>query len=164
MIKGYKIDLGRFPTSAIPGCLAVGMVTYFCFQFHLNLTITSFFYLIVVVLQSLRGNFVSSAFVSLLTVACLDFFFTQPLFSFEVTNPLDILALLSYLITGLVITRLTMRARREAAISNNQRRLVDLLYQVAKQLLALDPDKDLLKGSVERFREVFDLKAVCLFD
>jgi two-component system sensor histidine kinase KdpD len=164
MIKGYKIDLGRFTTSAIPGCLAVGMVTYFCFQFHLNLTITSFFYLIVVVLQSLRGNFVSSAFVSLLTVACLDFFFTEPLFSFEVTNPLDILALISYLITGLVITRLTMRARRQAAISNNQRCLLDRLYQVARQLLALDPDIDLLKGSIECLGEVFDLKAVCLFD
>jgi len=164
MIRSNRVSLSRFAISAIPGCIAVGLTTYICFLFHLNLTITSFLYLIVVVLQSLRGNFASSAFVSLLTVACLDFFFTQPLFSFEVTNPLDILALLSYLITGLVITRLTMRARREAAISNNQRRLVDLLYQVAKQLLALDPDKDLLKGSAERFREVFDLKAVCLFD
>ena len=164
MTKGYRIDLAGFAISAIPGCLAVGLVTYLCFQFHLNLTITSFLYLIVVVMQSLRGNFASSAFVSLLTVACLDFFFTEPLFSFEVTNSLDILALFSYLITGLVITRLTTRARKEAAISNNQRRLLDRLYQVARQLLALDPDHDLLQGSVERFREVFDLKAVCLFD
>ena len=164
MIKGYKIDFAGFATSAIPGCLAVGLVTYLCFQFHLNLTITSFLYLIVVVLQSLRGNIASSAFVSLLTVACLDFFFTEPLFSFEVTNSLDILALISYLITGLVITRLTTRARKEAAISNNQRRLLDRLYRVARQLLALDPDNDLLKGSVEGFREVFDVKRVCLFD
>jgi two-component system, OmpR family, sensor histidine kinase KdpD len=164
MIKSDRINLAGFAISAIPGGLAVGLLTCLCLQFHLNLTITSFFYLIVVVLQSLRGNFALSAFVSLLTVACLDFFFTEPLFSFEVTKSLDILALISYLITGLVITRLTTLARREAAISKNQRRLVDLLYQVARQLLALDPDDDLLTGSVERFREVFDLKAVCLFD
>jgi two-component system, OmpR family, sensor histidine kinase KdpD len=63
----------------------------------------------------------------------------------------------------LVITRLTTRARNEAAISNHHRRLVHLLYQVAKQLLALDPKNDLLQASVERVREVFDLKAVCLF-
>lgn len=164
MIKGYRINFSGFAVSAIFGCIAVGSITYVCFRFHLNLTITSFLYLMVVVLQSLLGNFASSTLVSLLTVACLDFFFTQPLFSFEITNPLDILALISYLITGLVITRLTTRARKEATISNNHRRVVDLLYQVAKQLLALDPENDLLQGSVERIREVFDLKAACLFD
>ena len=164
MIKSYRIHFSGFAVSAIFGCIAVGSITYVCFRFHLNLTITSFLYLMVVVLQSLLGNFASSMLVSLLTVACLDFFFTQPLFSFEITNPLDILALISYLITGLVITRLTTRARKEAAISNNHRRVVDLLYQVATQLLALDPENDLLQGSVERVREVFDLKAVCLFD
>jgi K+-sensing histidine kinase KdpD len=100
LIKGYRINFSGFAVSAIFGCIAVGSITYVCFRFHLNLTITSFLYLIVVVLQSLHGNFASSAFISLLTVACLDFFFTQPLFSFEVTNPLDILALISCLSLG----------------------------------------------------------------
>jgi len=92
------------------GCVAVALTTYCCFHFHLSLTVTSFLYLIIVVLQSLRGSFASSALVSVLTVACLDFFFTEPLFSFEVTNSLDILALASYLITSLVITQLITRA------------------------------------------------------
>ncbi len=96
--------------SAGVGCVAVALTTYVCFHFHLNLPITSFLFLIIVVLQSLRGSFASSAVVSVLTVACLDFFFTEPRFSFEVTNSLDILALVSYLITSLVITQLTTRA------------------------------------------------------
>jgi len=96
--------------SAGVGCIAVVLTTYGCYHFQLNLTITSFLYLIIVVLQSLRGSFASSAVVSVLTVACLDFFFTEPRFSFEVTNSLDILALVSYLITSLVITQLTRRA------------------------------------------------------
>ncbi|HLV86749.1 MAG TPA: ATP-binding protein [Candidatus Sulfotelmatobacter sp.] len=91
-------------------CVAVALTTYWCFHFHLSLTIASFLYLIVVVLQSLRGSFAASALVSVVTVACLDFFFTEPLFSFEVTNSLDILALASYLITSLVITQLITRA------------------------------------------------------
>ena len=96
--------------SASVGCVAVAVTTYVCFHFHLNLAIASFLYLIIVVLQSLRGSFASSAMVSVLTVTCLDFFFTEPRFSFEVTNFLDILALVSYLITSLVITELTTRA------------------------------------------------------
>jgi two-component system sensor histidine kinase KdpD len=164
MAQSHKHRFADFVASAIPGCVAIALITYFCFRSRLNLSVTGFLYLIVVVLQSLRGNFASSAFVSVLTVACLDFFFTPPVFSFEVTNSLDILALISYLITGLVITRLTTRVRKEAAVSDNQRRQVDLLYQLAKQLLALDPGGDLLSRSAERFREVFNLNAVCLFD
>jgi two-component system, OmpR family, sensor histidine kinase KdpD len=164
MAKSHKRRFADFVISGMPGCVAIALITYFCFRSRLNLSVTGFLYLIVVVLQSLRGNFASSAFVSVLTVACLDFFFTPPVFSFEVTNSLDILALISYLITGLVITRLTTRVRKEAAVSDNQRRQVDLLYQLAKQLLALDPAGDLLNRSAERFREVFDLNAVCFFD
>jgi len=164
MDKSRSVRFPAFILSAIPGLAAICLITYVCFEFHLNLTITGFLYLIIVVLQSLRGNFVSSALVALLTVGCLDFFFTPRLFSFEVSSPLDILALNAYLITGLVITRLTTKAHRETAISNNQRRQVDLLYELASRLLALDPDCNLLEESAVQFRDVFGLETVCLFD
>src|ERR1700733_11781091 len=147
-----------------PGCLAICVITYICYHLRLNLSITGFVYLIVVVLQSLVGSFGSSAAVSLVAVLCLDFFFTPPVFSFEVTDPLDILALISFLTTGLVITRLTTRVGEEVAISEHQRRQFSRLYDLAQQLLALEPDDFILDKSVERFRHVFQLEAVSLFD
>ena len=146
------------------GCVLIGLITFVCYRLQLNLSVTGFAFLIVIVLQSLVGNFVSSAVVSVVAVLCLDFFFTPPLFSFEVTNPLDILALISFLTTGLVITRLTTRVRKEAAISDRQRRQVDRLYLLAQGLLALDPEETLRVRSIELFREVFGLRAVCLYD
>jgi two-component system sensor histidine kinase KdpD len=146
------------------GCLLIGLVTVVCYRLQLNFSITGFVYLVVVVLQSLAGTFASSAAVSVVAVLCLDFFFTPPVFSLEVTNPLDILALISFLITGLVITRLTTRVRGEAAVSDRQREQVDRLYRLAQRLLALDPEKTACPGSIELFQEVFDLRAVCLFD
>jgi two-component system, OmpR family, sensor histidine kinase KdpD len=149
---------------AIPGCLLLGLITFFGFRLQLNLSVTGFLYLIVVVLQSMMGSFASSAAVSAVAVLCLDFFFVPPVFSFEVTNPLDILALLSFLTTGLVITRLTSRVRAEAAISDHQRRQVDRLYQLAQTLLSLDLEKAAYEKSIELFQDVFCLRAVCLFD
>jgi two-component system sensor histidine kinase KdpD len=102
--------------------------------------------------------------VSLVAVLCLDFFFTLPLFSFEVTNPLDILALISFLTTGLVITRLTTRVSEEAARSDHQRHHVGLLYELAQRLLALDPEKMLPAQSIELFQDVLGLRAISLFD
>jgi len=148
----------------VAGCLLIGLITFVCYRLQLNLSVTGFVYLIVIVLQSLAGNFASSAVVSVVAVLCLDFFFTPPLFSFEVTNPLDILALVSFLTTGLVITRLTTRVRREAAISDQQRHQVNRLYQLAQALLALDPEKDAPAESAGLFRRVLGLRAICLFD
>jgi two-component system, OmpR family, sensor histidine kinase KdpD len=146
------------------GCLLLGLTTFVCYRLQLNFSVTGFIYLIVIVLQSLVGNFASSAVVSVIAVLCLDFFFTPPLFSFEVTNPFDILGLLSFLTTGLVITRLNTRVREEAAASDRQRRQVDRLYQLAQGLLALDPEKTVHTKSIELFHDVLDLRAVCLFD
>jgi len=148
----------------VPGCLVIGVITFVCYRLQLNLSITGFVFLIVVVLQSCMGTFASSAAVSVMAVLCLDFFFTPPVFSLEVTHPLDILALISFLITGLVITRLTTRVRTEAAVSDQQRQQVDWLYQLAQQLLALDPDKTACANAIELFQNVFHLRAVCLFD
>ncbi len=146
------------------GCVLIGTITVICFRLQLNFSITGFIYLIVVVFQSLVSNFASSAVVSVVAVLCLDFFFVPPLFSFQVTNPLDILTLTAFLTTGLVITRLTTRVREEAAISDQQRRQVDRLYQLAQRLLALDPEKTAHARSVELFQEVLGLRAACLFD
>jgi two-component system sensor histidine kinase KdpD len=146
------------------GCLLIALITLLCYRLKMNLSITGFAYLIVIVLQSLAGSLASSAVVSVVAVLCLDFFFTPPMFSFEVTNPLDILALISFLTTGLAITRLTTRVREEAAISDHQRRQVDRLYQLAQRLLAFEPEKTGHVGSIELFQQVLGLRAVCLFD
>ena len=148
----------------ILGCLLIGLATFVCYRLQLNLNVTGFIYLIVIVLQSLAGSFASSAAVSVVAVLCLDFLFTPPLFSFEVTNPLDILALISFLTTGLVITRLTTRVRKEAAISDRQRRQVDRLYELAQKLLALNPETTTCSTSTELFQDALGLQAVCLFD
>ena len=57
-----------------------------------------------------------------------------------VVNPLNVLELLAFLITALIITRLVSRARREANVSQRQKERLDRLYQFAQQLLAMRPE------------------------
>lgn len=162
-----RIKIQRFWRSgirAILGILLVGLVTFICYGLGLNLTATGFLYLIIVVLQSLLGDFVSSAVVSIIADLCLNFFFVPPIFSFRVSDSSDIWALIAFLITGLVITRLTTQVRREAEISELQRRDMKLLYELAQRLLALDPDDAVMTKAVGLFREVFSVQAVCLYD
>jgi two-component system sensor histidine kinase KdpD len=161
-IKNHRF--WRSGIRAIPGTALVGLVTFICYGLGVNLTVTGFIYLIIVVLQSLVGDFISSVIVSVVADLCLNFFFIPPIFSFRVSDASDIWALISFLITGLVITRLTAQVRREAQSSEVQRREMKLLYELAQQLLALDPQEEMLMKSVALFRAVFSLQAVCLYD
>ena len=154
----------RSSIRAFPGSLLVGTVTVICYWLRLNLTVTAFLYLIIVVLQSLIGDFVSSAIVSIIADLCLNFFFVPPLFSLRVSDSSDLWALIAFLVTGLVITRLTTKVRREGEVSERHRREMTLLYELAQRLFALDPREEMLTRSVALFRSVFDLQAVCLFD
>jgi len=149
---------------AVPGTLAVGLLTFICYGLRLDLTVTGFLYLIIVVLQSLNGDFVSSAVVSIIADLCLNFFFAPPLFSFRVSDSSDSWALIAFLITGLVITRLTTKVRREMQVSEVERREMKLLYELSQRLFALDPGEEMLPKSVALFRTVFGLRAVCLYD
>jgi two-component system sensor histidine kinase KdpD len=100
----------------------------------------------------------------LLAVGCLDYFFTEPLLSFEVMSPFDSLGLVSFLITGLVITRLVTKVRARTESSRLQQEMLQRLYDLAQQLLALEPDGNVGSQFLEPFRGVFGITAACLFD
>src|SRR5450755_201029 len=122
------------------GCIAVALLTFFCYRVHLDFASTIPLYLLLVVLQSLTGDFRSSAIISALCAGCMDFFFTQPVFSLRMTNPLNGLALVAFVITALVITRLVTRVREQARSASLQKERLDRLYQLSQQLLALEPE------------------------
>jgi two-component system sensor kinase FixL len=93
------------------GTLAVAMATLVCYRLHLNFATVSFLYLIVVVLLSVTGGFFSSAFLSILAVGCLDYFFVPPIFSFRVVERFNVAAIVVFLTASLVITRPVSRLR-----------------------------------------------------
>ena len=111
----------RFRRSAaqcLLGSIAVALLTFVCFRLHVNLAIAALLYLIVVVLLSVTDGLVPSVLVSIIAVLCLNYFFAPPLFSLEVDDPLDIVALITFVGTALLITYLMSRRKRaEEALS-----------------------------------------------
>jgi C4-dicarboxylate-specific signal transduction histidine kinase len=92
--------------------VAVALLTFVCFQLRVNLTIACLLYLTIVVLMSVMDGLVPSVYVSIIAVLCLNYFFAQPLFSLNVSDPLDIVALIAFVGTALLITYLMFRRKR----------------------------------------------------
>ena len=146
------------------GGVAIALLTVICFEVHIDLASAIPLYMLVVVVQSMTGDFGSAAIVSFLSAACLDFFFTQPLFKLYVNSPLDLLALIAFIFTALVITRLVSRARAEAKSSKLQKDQLDRLYALSQQLLALEPEGMMTEKFLEPYRRLFGVTAICAFD
>jgi K+-sensing histidine kinase KdpD len=121
------------------GALGVAIITWAGFHLEFNFAAASLCYLLLIVLQSLTGDFVASCFVSLVALGSLDYFFTSPILSFRVGHPINILALSCFLVTALVITSLVATVREKAELSYAQQQKTQQLDEVAQHLLAADP-------------------------
>ena len=120
------------------GSVGVIFLTAVAFQTGMNLASTISLYLFLVVLQSLTGDFLSCLFIAALSATCLDFFFTEPLFSLYMSNPRSMLALVSFAFTSLVITKLVSKVRTESIASRIQKDRLDRLYHLSQELLQLE--------------------------
>ena len=159
-----RVGIGWSVLRAVPAILVVGVLTFVCFAFRVGFETASLCYLIMVVLQSLSGDFLSSAVVSVVSALCLDYFFIPPIFSLTVSDASDTVALISFLIAGLVITRLTSRARVAADSETLQREETTRLYKLAHRLLASEPETAVGPDLLKQFKSEFSLRAVCFFD
>ena len=112
----------------LAGTVALACATWICFQLGLNPAATSFVYLIVIVLLSLMDSFISSALFSVIAVACLNFFFVEPLYVFHVAAASDLAMLTAFLITSLVVTGLVRRIQRLARTHGEQAQLLNLTH------------------------------------
>ena len=100
------------------GIAGLAAITFVCFRLGFGEGRTSFVYLILIALLSLLGSFSVSIVLSILAVACLNYFFVPPLFDLRVDDPDDIVRMAAFLTASLVVTALTgrlQRAGRESA-------------------------------------------------
>src|SRR5262249_40231088 len=104
-------QLQRLAVLWVVGGVALAIVTLVCFWLGFNFASAAFAFLIVIVVLSLLDSFISSAIFSVIGLACLNFFFVEPLFTFEVLDAHDVIALLAFLITSLAVTSLVRRVR-----------------------------------------------------
>ncbi len=104
----------RTVTELLLGGTALALLTVVCFQIGAGVAPTAFIYLTVILLLSLRGNFISSAILSVVAVVLLSVFFASPLFDFGIFIPEDLVVISAFLLTTLIVTRLVENLRRHA--------------------------------------------------
>src|SRR6266446_5308293 len=111
------------------GGVALSLVTLVGAPFETHRGAVALIYLMIVAVVSLTGDLVSSAVIAIAATLCLRYFFAPPPSSAGMDRPLDVAALVTFLATAAIITRLISRMqqltqelrRREAYLAEAQR-------------------------------------------
>jgi C4-dicarboxylate-specific signal transduction histidine kinase len=105
------------------GIVALAALTALCFWLDFRLVSAAFAFLILIVLLSLAGGFISLAVLSVVAVGCLNYFFAPPVFDFRVDYPEDIITVAAFWMTALIVTGLMrrMQAARDKHVAASER-------------------------------------------
>jgi PAS domain S-box-containing protein len=146
------------------GVVALAALTALCVWLKLGLVFAGFAYLILIVLLALSGGLISLIVLCFAAVASLNYFFAPPIFTFRIDYPEDIIALVAFLVTSLVITGLIakMRAARDE-LAQVLEGLPVLIWNMSPELAAdffNDRFRDYTGFSAQQSRDLGWLNAV----
>jgi PAS domain S-box-containing protein len=118
------IDMGFAPKSdfakkvrqslarVLLGGVALSLVTFLASPFETHRGAIALIYLMIVAVVSLTGDFVSSASIAIAAALCLRHFFAPPPSTPGIDKPLDLAAIITFLATAAIITRLISKMQR----------------------------------------------------
>ena len=128
-----------------------------------NPTTVALTFLLVVLLLASRWGLTVAITTAVVATLAFNYYFLPPIHTFTIADPQNWIALLAFLASAIVASRLAERARREALNATRRRKEVERLYSLSQQLLATDNVMELLNSIPHYVRDAFGLKAAAMF-
>jgi len=146
------------------GSLIAIFISWVAYRLHFNLSSATSVHLFLITAITLRWGFFEASTVSLLSVACLDYFFTEPVFAFSITDSHDWVALITFESVALLVSRLSNRLTRHARDAEIHRFHLQKLYELSQQILLLDYQKAVDQQLTDLIHATFAVQGVTLWD
>jgi two-component system, OmpR family, sensor histidine kinase KdpD len=130
---------------------------------HVNPATVGFTFLLVVLLISAAWGLRYAIFTAILGTIAYNYFFLPPFFTFSVADPQNWVALMAFLITAVVASQLSERARRGTLHAEQRRREVERLYAFSQQLWLSENVFELLNLIPKHIADCFEVSAAAIF-
>ena len=144
---------------------AVAFITYLYSELlHANPTTVALSYLIAILLIATTWGIVEATTASVVAVLGFNFFFLPPVGTLTIADPQNWVAFVAFLVTAIVASQLSGRARQREFDAAGRQRDLERLYGLSRALL-LSEGGAAVSGAIARHvAESFELKAVGLYD
>jgi two-component system sensor histidine kinase KdpD len=146
------------------GLAAVCLITLIYYRHILAVKTTTVVltFLLAVLIASAVWGLGVSVFMSVAAMMCVDYFFLPPIGTLNINDPEDWVTLFSFLVTAVIGSELSARARRQAEEANRQRNEVSQLYEFSQRLMRARNPTDLLIAIPSQIVELFRVRSAAL--
>jgi two-component system sensor histidine kinase KdpD len=131
-------------------------------QRYLKVSNVSLIFLIAVLASAVTGGLGPSLLACLLGVLAFNFFFLPPLYTFTITEPDNIVALVVFAVAAVIASNLTARIRRQAVVAWQQQKMTEALYAFSRKLAGIGKLDDLLRTTAFQMASMLKGEVVLL--
>jgi two-component system, OmpR family, sensor histidine kinase KdpD len=143
----------------------VGLVTAgYVAGLNVNPTTAALSYLIVILLIATGWGITEAIAASVVAVLCLNYFFLPPVGTFTIADPQNWLALTAFLVTAVVTSQLSARARQRTVEAVARQRDLERLYALSRALLLSERGASIAGRIARHVAESFELPSVGVYD
>lgn len=107
----------------------------------------SIVYLLAVLLTAVRFGIWPAIYASVLSFGAYNFFFINPLYTFTIAEPYELLALAIFLLVAIITSAVAGRARYQAGVSASRMRAMRRLYEFTRRLSGLATPDAVAEGA-----------------
>jgi two-component system sensor histidine kinase KdpD len=144
---------------------AIAAVTLLYARFvPVNPTTVALSYVVVILLIATGWGIAEAVAALLVATVCFNIFFLPPVGTLTIADPQNWVALVAFLLTAIVASQLSGRARKRTREALARQRDLERLYALSRALL-LSPGRPSMPAAVARqIADSFDLETVAVFD
>jgi two-component system sensor histidine kinase KdpD len=130
---------------------------------HVNPTTVALTFLLGVLIVSALWGLRYAVFMSVAATLAFNFFFLPPVGTFTIADPQNWVALVAFLMTAVIASKLSERVRDEAREAHSRRLEVERLYSFSQQLLVTDNVVELLNAIPRFVVETFGVGTTAIY-
>jgi len=147
---------------------AAGVLAGVTVAFHTvvsaNPTTVALSYLVLVLLAATEWGLVEATVVAVAAAVCFNLFFLPPVGQLAISDPENWVSFIAFLLTAVVVSQLSGRARARQIEALSRQRDLERLYTVSRGLLLREEQTGAPAAIARQLADAFDLQAVVLFD
>jgi two-component system, OmpR family, sensor histidine kinase KdpD len=152
--------VGRFV-----GCSATAFAVVYVYShlIHANPTTVALTFLLCVLVVSAVWDLWSSLFLAIVAAMAFNYFFLPPIGTLSIADSQNWIALFVFLMTAVIASQLSERARKQTAEAVRRRRELERLYEFSQQLLTADNILQLLNTIPQHVIRAFGVSAAAIY-
>ncbi len=144
-------------------CILVIPVVALCRLANANASTAGFAFLLAVLVVSAIWGLRCATLLSVISTLAYNFFFLPPFGTLTIADPQNWIALFTFLLTAVIASQLSERARRETLNANHRRRELEQLYAFSQHLLTADNVLGLVNAIPVKVVETFGAEFAGMF-